>query len=177
MKLWCDEPGKVVLIGQGPTAETDGHPPFSGRIGRTVATLMGIRQGELCTHFALANLFESWQGTSRFGDGDAFAIDAARKRARKAAVQLRGRQVVLFSASLARAFEVEPRDILMTFRTEPRSKIVVAYVPHPLAVHTWWADRANHARACEFLEGLVDVRWGARSGSINRTPRNLNEIE
>ena len=175
IKIWCDEPGKLVLISPGPTEDTDGHPPFSGRFGRTVAELAGVRHGDLCKHFALANLFDEWQGPSRFGNGDAFPTELARSRAHYARKRLRRRKVVLFGANLTQAFQLEPPQLLTTFRTS--EKLVVAYVPHPLGVPIWWADRTNQARVRIFLEGLVGVRWGIDGGSIPSTARHLNEIE
>lgn len=153
MKVWCDVPGKIVLIGQAPSKETDGGVPFSGRSGRRIADLMGIRQAELGVRFALANVLDAWPGPSRFGKGDAFPLDAARLEVARLRRKLVGRRLVVFGASVAKVFGYDPREILLRFLSSDSGAI--AYVPHPSGVNTWWNESANVAQAQRFLQSLL----------------------
>lgn len=161
MKVWCDAPAKIVLVGQAPSRETDGEVPFSGRSGRRIAELIGIRHAELGDRFALANVFDSWPGPSPHGKGDAFPMAEARLAAERMQRRLVDRRLVFFGASVAKAFGHDPREILLRFSAAPGYQerlaggAAVAYVPHPSGVNAWWNDPANEAQARRFLRSLT----------------------
>ena len=158
MKIWFDGPEKPLLIGQAPSRDTDGMPPFSGRSGKRIAMLMGISHDELRVRFALANILDSWPGKQ--GNGDAFPLELARKRGWQARTALKQRRVVAFGASVIKVLGYEPDDLMLlrfAYREAGNGKTAIAYVPHPSGVNRWWNDPDNAKRAQQFLYKLA--RW------------------
>lgn len=93
---------KILFVGQAPSRDTDGQPPFTGRSGRKLAKLCGISHAEFLNAFELVNLLERWPGKS--GKGDAFPMAEARLVA--ASLDFRNRPlVVLVGRNVARAFD------------------------------------------------------------------------
>lgn len=163
--IWHDEPGKVVLLGQAPSRDTDGGEPFSGRSGRRIAELMGIEHHELGKRFALANVFDRWPGPSGRGKGDAFPVKRARTLACAMRQGLRGRRVVAFGSQVARILIHDDRgeEWILPFgdcdwpqlMNDEKPELLLALVPHPSGVNRWWNERDNVARAQRFLRSLV----------------------
>jgi uracil-DNA glycosylase len=92
---------KILFVGQAPSRDTEGGPPFSGRSGRRLASLCGLAHSDLPKMFDLANLLDRWPGKA--GKGDAFPLEEARAGA--ARLDLSGRPlVVLVGRNVARAF-------------------------------------------------------------------------
>lgn len=91
---------KVLLVGQAPSRDTCGGPPFSGRSGRRLADLAGVEHSRLGEVFALVNLLDRWPGKN--GRGDAFPMSEARAAAARLDLSKHD-VVVLVGRNVARA--------------------------------------------------------------------------
>lgn len=136
---------RVLLVGQAPSRDTCGGPPFSGRSGRRLADLAGVKHDELREVFALVNLLDRWPGKN--GRGDAFPMGEARAAAARLDLSKHD-VVVLVGKSVARAFGIGEAE----YFAERVGGVFV--VPHPSGVNRWWNDAANEERARRFMEEL-----------------------
>lgn len=161
MKPW------YALVGEAPSSSTDGEPPFSGRSGRRLAELIGIRFEDLPCFFELHNLFDRYPGSN--GKGSDFPLDLARDRARELAPKLVPhalpyRRVILAGHRVAQAFGLgtpDPtgNDLMTWVSSVPRltapelaeRDFIYAVVPHPSGVNQWWNEPGNVQRAARFL--------------------------
>ena len=138
---------KPLLIGQAPSRDTDGGPPFSGRAGRRLAKACGVE--DLGDVFDMVNLIDRFPGKA--GKGDRFPAKLARERA--AALELGDHELVVFGGrAVAQAFDVHRNPFLKWFRFGGRS---AAIIPHPSGIVTWWNSPENQRRARRFLRRHV----------------------
>lgn len=146
-----------VLVGEAPSRDTEGRPPFSGRSGRRLAELLGE---DLDEAFLLENLLQRWPGPASSGKGSAFPLGPARKSARRLVREYRGRRFVLVGWRVAAAFGVPVHvarplrwygDWAHSLDGSGAGAGSFAVLPHPSGVNLWWNDPANVERARRFL--------------------------
>lgn len=144
-------------MGQAPSRDTQGRPPFSGRSGRRLAELAGIAPEHLFWYFDVANLVGYWPGKN--GHGDAFPRKVARELAARTVIA--HDRVVFVGRNVATAFRCEKPfpgycrwfDFLSGERV-----IKAAVIPHPSGVNRWYNDGGNEASVQDFLRTLVQVK-------------------
>ena len=93
---------RITFVGQAPSRETDGKPPFTGKCGRFLAELLGTTQEQMLKDFDFLNVLDHWPGASF--KGDKFPFSEAKIAAKNKLELLRGRVVVLLGHNVARAF-------------------------------------------------------------------------
>lgn len=152
---------RIAFVGQAPSRETDGKPPFTGKCGRFLAELLGTTQEQMLLDHDFLNVLDRWPGASI--KGDKFPIPEAKIAAKRKLEQLRGRVVVLLGHNVARAFECK------TFRyfewyeirnPENYADVVVpllTVVPHPSQVNRWWNREESRMVAEKFLRTLAST--------------------
>ena len=152
---------KPLIVGQAPSKDTDGRPPFSGRSGKRLAELLGVPHECLGELFDLANLVPTFPGKQ--GKGDAFPMDVARANA--ARLNPWGRPfVLLVGKQVAQACGFKHAsyfDLLFM------NNVSTFIVPHPSGVNRWWNDPANREKAEAFMRALPALRTAA-PGSASR---------
>lgn len=147
---------KLLLVGQAPSARTEGLAAFSGDSGRRIAKLLGDAQ--LAERVDAVNLLAWWPGRSLAGKGDAFPLADAREAATR---ELLGqhRVVLLAGRGVAAAFGVDA-DYFAWVRLYGRD---AAVIPHPSGVSYWWNQADNVLAAARFLAQAVErARRGGR---------------
>jgi hypothetical protein len=152
--------GKITLVGQAPSRETDGLGAFRGRCGRRLADLAGLTLDGLHEAADAVNLLGRWPG--RAGRGDAFPM--AEARAAAAAMSLEGR-AILVGRAVACAFGLRGLEPLRWVRS---GALEVAMVPHPSGLNAWWNSPENRSAAAAFLRGALAP--GPRPGLPRRRP-------
>ena len=145
-----DGVGRVALIGQAPARVMYGDRPFSGRSGKKISELAGVRFEDLGDHFALFNLLPRWPG--RQGDkGDAFPMREARQKASEMRTVRRYARVVFVGRKVAEAFR---------FKGEfcewgPWENSWAMVMPHPSGVNLWYNDKRNVLRMRRILRRVL----------------------
>jgi uracil-DNA glycosylase len=152
---------RVAIVGEAPSRETRGLPPFSGRSGSRLARLAELDPGALGDHFLLVNLLSGWPG--QCGKGSAFPVRRAARAADRvlpmimaegvALVVLAGRRV---QAALGLGGPGRPFLEWDHFAPWSQAGFSHAVLPHPSGVNHWWNDPANEALAGRFLRSLVE---------------------
>jgi uracil-DNA glycosylase len=151
---------RITFMGQAPSRETDGKPPFTGKCGKFLAELMGTTQEQMLLDHDFLNVLDRWPGASI--KGDKFPIPEAKIAARKKLEQLRGRVVVLLGHNVARAFGCEKFQYFQWYEIrnpENFEDVVVpllTVVPHPSQVNRWWNREESRMVAEKFLRTLAD---------------------
>ena len=82
---------RIQFVGQAPSRETDGKPPFTGKCGQFLAELLGTTQEQMLLDHDFLNVLDHWPGAGI--KGDKFPIPEAKVAARRKLEQLRGRVV------------------------------------------------------------------------------------
>lgn len=146
---------KPLLIGQAPSAETEGRPAFDGRSGRFLASLLGLPLPELFRRLEATNLIGRFPGKAvRPGKGDLFPTEEAKEAAAK--LDVTGREVLLAGKKVAAAFGLkkvgwfEPTKL---GKGERSAKVI----PHPSGVNRWWNDEKNREKAKKVLKKLLET--------------------
>lgn len=142
----------VLIVGQGPSASSEGLPPFdpSTYSGRKLCELAGVERAEELG--VVVNLLDRYPGRSRKGSkGDHFFAWKARQIAKKTPLH-RFDRVVLVGRNVARSFGVGDRPFLRWFEHRGTK---VSIVPHPSGVNHWWNDPRNVRRARRFVRRLA----------------------
>lgn len=141
----------VLVVGQAPSRDTDGHAPFTGRSGRRLAGLLGV--DALHDHVLVLNLVERWPGKA--GKGDAFPMAEARETA-GAVLALPDEpepwRLVLCGANVARAFglrDVRPLDVVVVGAKE------LLMLPHPSGINRWWNGDGHEQAASAVLRSFA----------------------
>lgn len=151
---------KLIFVGQAPSRETDGKPPFTGKCGRFLAELMGLTQEEMLRTHEFMNVLDHWPGASF--KGDKFPVPEARIAAKKKLEQLRGRTVVLLGHNVARAFDCKSFRYFEWYEIrnpENFSEVVVplmTIVPHPSGVNRYYNDPTKRLIVSKFLRTIAD---------------------
>lgn len=147
---------RLLFIGQAPSRETEGKPPFTGKCGKFLAEdLMGLSQEQMLRDHDFLNVFDHWPGKGI--GGDKFPMAEAKIRAKKMLDQLKDRTVVLLGANVARAFGAIRFKYLGVYelRHPDRPSEVISraltVVPHPSGVNRHWNNPKNREVAKSFL--------------------------
>lgn len=152
---------KILFIGQAPSRESDGQPPFTGKCGKFLAEeLLGVTQEQMLLDHDFINVLERWPGKSPLG-GDLFPMKDAMAAARGLLDKLVGRTVILLGNGVARAFGVRQFKYFNIYEMRhPENPNVVianfcAIVPHPSGKNRIFNVRANRDAASKFLRTLA----------------------
>lgn len=147
-------------MGQAPSRETDGLPPFVGKCGEFLSKLMGSTHEQMLLDHEFYNVFDRWPGKGL--GGDLFPIPEARRAAKKLVEKLRGRTVVLLGANVARAFNCKKFEYFCWYSyRDPANvaKVVIPHltvVPHPSQRNRIWNSVEARSAASRFLVELVE---------------------
>lgn len=150
---------KLTMIGQAPSRETNGKPPFTGKCGVFLASLMGISQEEMLAQHEMLNVLDYWPGKGL--GGDKFPMPLAKIAARKMLESLRNKPVILLGSNVARAFGAKRFRYLEHYEIrDPQhsSEIIVPFmvvVPHPSGVNRWWNRPESRDVARKFFGELL----------------------
>ena len=152
---------KFTFIGQAPSKETEGLPPFVGKCGAFLASLMGMTQAEMLAQHEFLNVLNYFPGKGI--NGDKFPMTEAKIRAREMLATLRGKNVVLLGANVARAFNCAKFAYLTVYEfrdPEHMATVLVpwmAVVPHPSGVCRHWNRPENRDAARKFFSTWVSA--------------------
>lgn len=158
---------KLLFIGQAPSQESDGQPPFTGRCGKFLASLLDTTQDKMLEDYDFVNVFERWQGKDV--GGDKFPHLEASVKAKAMIPSLSGRTVVLLGHNVARAFGAQGFRYFeyYTIRNpQKREQIIVplmSVMPHPSGRVRYWNIPDNRELARKFLNSL----------KVQTKPRNV----
>lgn len=150
---------KLLFIGQAPSKETEGKPPFVGRAGALLASLMDTTQEKMLEENDFINVLNFWPGKGI--GGDKFPMDQATEAAKKIVPQLRGRIVILLGSNVARAFGVksfkyaEYYEIRNPDRPSEILVPTIAVIPHPSGVNRYYNNPNNRFFIAGFLKGAA----------------------
>lgn len=147
---------RIQFVGQAPSQETDGQPPFTGKCGVFLANLLGLTQKEMLEQHDFINVLDHWPG--RGVGGDKFPLIQAKTAARDKLEMLREKPVViLLGNNVARAFGATQFRYFTYYEirnpVNPSDIIVkrMAVVPHPSGVNRLWNIPGNRETASKFL--------------------------
>ena len=153
---------RLLFIGQAPSRETDGQPPFVGKCGKFLAEeLLGMPQAEMLEKFDFYNVLERWPGKGI--NGDLFPLTKAKVGARGLVEKMAGRTVILLGNNVARAFGVQAFQYFRWYDVRhPDSPAVViakrcAIVPHPSGRNRIFNLQSNRLVARKFLMDAMAV--------------------
>lgn len=140
---------RPLIVGEAPTAETEGRPAFHGRCARFLERAAGLPEGGLRAAFRATNLLE--RPPARQGKGHAFPWREAAPAAERVLARTRG-PLIVAGKRAARAFGLSDPQYLRWTRVGGRR---VAVIPHPSGINRWWNDPANRGAAEAFLRGAA----------------------
>lgn len=147
-------------MGQAPSKETDGLPPFTGKCGKFLAEMLGLTQEEMLQRHDFINVLDAWPGKGV--GGDKFPMAQAQTAAREKLNLLRDKPVViLLGNNVARAFGAKSFTYLSWYEIrnpDKMSDVVVprmAVVPHPSGVNRYWNNPNNRATVRKFFDYLI----------------------
>jgi uracil-DNA glycosylase len=149
---------KYLFIGQAPSRETEGKPPFTGKCGSFLAGLMGLTQEEMLATHDFLNVLDHYPGKGV--GGDKFPMVEATVKARKMLPTLRGRSIILLGANVARAFGAKQFSYLTQYEIrnpENLADIIVPWmvvIPHPSGINRHWNKPANRDVVRKFFSSL-----------------------
>lgn len=149
---------RICFIGQAPSRETDGKPPFTGKCGKFLAELLGTTQEQMLVDHDFVNVIDYWPGKGP--NGDKFPMTEAKIRARAMLKTLSDRTVVLLGANVARAFGASKFEYFSRYQIlDPETKKVVVsqmtVIPHPSGINRKWNDPEIRIYAYKFLTHLA----------------------
>lgn len=151
---------KILFVGQAPSKETDGKPPFTGKCGRFLADLLGKTQEQMLKDHDFINVLDHWPGKGI--GGDKFPIQEARIAAKKKLDLMHGRLCVLLGHNVARAFGCSQFRYLEWYEIrnpENFAEIVVplmTIVPHPSGVNRYYNDPDKRLIVSKFLRTIEE---------------------
>lgn len=144
---------RPLVVGQAPSADTDGRPPFCGRSGARLAELLGVEHRQLGQLVDLVNLLERWPGKSPTGRGDAFPYDQAAAAAAMLLAVTPHDRVIVCGRGVWRALGLHG-DVEPLGRGYAAGRLFLN-LPHPSGLCRWWNDPANVDRAGAVLRHFV----------------------
>ena len=151
---------RVAIVGEAPSRETRGMPPFSGKSGARLAQLAGLEPDALGDAFLLVNLLRGWPG--QCGKGSAFPVPRGARAGDRVLPMLMAERVALVvlagrRVQAALGFGDADRPFLEWDHFAPWSPrgFSHAVLPHPSGVNHWWNDPANETAARAFLRPLA----------------------
>ena len=142
---------KPLVVGQAPSRATDGRPPFSGRTGANLASLLGVPHRELLRLVDVVNLLPRWPGKA--GRGDRFPIAEARAAAAMLLAVAPHDRIVAVGANVARALDIDGEGL----RTVSNGRRAFLVVPHPSGLNRWFNEPENVAEASRALRAFVSA--------------------
>lgn len=150
---------KITFVGQAPSRETDGQPPFTGRCGAFLANLMDMTQEEMLREHAFLNVLDKWPGKGL--GGDKFPMVQAMTAAKEKLELLRKKPlVVLLGNNVARAFGAKDFSYFSWYEIRNPENITdvvvprMSVVPHPSGVNRHWNRAENRDIARKFFHYL-----------------------
>lgn len=150
---------RIQFVGQAPSRETDGKPPFTGKCGRFLAELLGTTQEQMLLDHKFINVLDSWPGKGI--GGDKFPMPAAKISARKKLMGLKGKLCILLGNNVARAFDCKQFQYFSWYEIrnpENFSEVIVPWmtiIPHPSGLVRHWNNPDNRLLAAKFLQGIA----------------------
>lgn len=150
---------RITFVGQAPSRETDGKPPFTGKCGKFLAELMGTTQEQMLNDFTFINVLDKYPGKHPI-KGDLFPLPEAKASARKKLEQLRGNVVVLLGYNVAKAFGAEKFRYLELYELRSQENFadvvvpIMVVVPHPSQISRYWNKRENVDAVKKFFKKL-----------------------
>lgn len=151
---------RLLMIGQAPSRETDGLPPFVGRCGKFLAEqLLGTTQELMLQNHDFVNVLDRWPGAGI--GGDKFPIPEAKVAAQKLLSQMSGRVVVLLGHNVARAFGVQKFNYMQWYEVRnPENLSIVmcnraGIIPHVSGRVRAWNLAKNREAAAKFLREAI----------------------
>ncbi len=153
---------RIQFVGQAPSQETEGKPPFTGKCGKFLAeVLLGTTQEQMLKDHDFINVLDYWPGKGL--GGDKFPMDKAQAEAQKKLDILRNKRVViLLGNNVARAFGAKSFSYLSWYeiRNPQNSNDVIvprmAVIPHPSGINRYWNRPENRTVVAKFLKYIVD---------------------
>jgi uracil-DNA glycosylase len=149
-----------ILVGEAPSRDTEGLPPFSGRSGACLEELLGRPLRE---RFVVVNVLGRWPGRQGSEKGSAFPrLEAARGALRLAEEYAASSRRWVFCGWRVRDAFAAALGVHWTSQRYLRWEWLrdhdgmfgvetYAVLPHPSGVNLWWNDPANVERARRFL--------------------------
>ena len=150
---------RLMFVGQSPSRETEGLPPFVGKCGQFLAELMGTTQEQMLLDHDFINVLDHWPGKGL--NGDKWPLTEATVAAQKKLESLRGRTVVLLGKNVARAFNKGLWRYLEWYEIRSPKNLAdvvvpaVTIVPHPSGVNRYYNNPDNKAIVSKFLQMLA----------------------
>jgi uracil-DNA glycosylase len=150
---------KLLIVGQAPSRETEGKPPFTGKCGAFLAELMGTTQDEMLEANEFINVLSHWPGKGI--NGDKFPVTEATISAQKLLPTMRGRRVILLGANVARAFGAKNFRYFERYEIRNPAKIsdtivpFMVVVPHPSGRNRYWNKPEHRENAKKFFRYLT----------------------
>jgi uracil-DNA glycosylase len=147
---------RLLFVGQAPSQDSDGQPPFTGKCGKFLAeTLLNTTQEQMLLDHDFMNVFDRWPGKGI--NGDKFPMREAKDRVPYLVEKLRDRVVVMLGHNVATAFGAKGFTYLTWYEIRnPKNvndvivpKMVV--VPHPSGINRYWNVPSNRLIASKFL--------------------------
>lgn len=148
---------RPVFIGQAPSKHGDPRYPLTGRPGRRLAELASMVPMEFYLSTVRVNILPEYAGEN--GQGDAFPMPEARRRALQLAPKLDKRTVVFVGRRVAEAFGCRQGwfkwDECYVDVAGHVVAIRYAAIPHPSGRNRFWNDPRNVQEARTFMSGLM----------------------
>lgn len=151
---------RLLFVGQAPSRESEGNPPFTGKCGKFLAELMGTTQEQMLLDHDFINVLDHWPG--RDLTGDRFPPREARVAAKAKMGQLRGRVVVMLGHGIVRAFGSTQFRYLQWYELRHPDNFAdvvskyVTVVPHPSGVNRYFNKIDNRLIVGKFLGMLIE---------------------
>jgi uracil-DNA glycosylase len=147
----------LCFVGQAPSRETEGKPPFVGKCGKFLAELLGTTQQQMLLDHDFVNVLDYYPG--RGVGGDKFPRIEARNAAKHKLELIRGRIVILLGNNVARAFGAKSFEYGEWYMIkDDDGKVAVdrmSVIPHPSGINRYYNDPLNRAGVSQFLKGLA----------------------
>lgn len=151
---------RIQFVGQAPSQETDGKPPFTGKCGKFLANLLGTTQEQMLEDHDFINVLDRWPGKGI--GGDKFPLIEAQTAAKAKLELLRDKPfVILLGNNVARAFGAKAFTYLTWYEIrnpENFADVVVprmSVVPHPSGVNRYWNSPKARDAARRFFNSIT----------------------
>ena len=153
---------KLLFVGQAPSKETDGQPPFIGKCGKFLAELLGTTQEQMLQEHDFINILDNWPGKGI--TGDKFPMQEAKIAARKKLSIMEGRTCVLLGRNVATALGCKQFQYFWWYEIHDPVDFDICVVkqaiiiPHPSGVNRHWNKEENRLIATKFLRMLASIK-------------------
>lgn len=147
---------RLLFVGQAPSQDSDGQPPFTGKCGKFLAeALLHTAQEQMLIDHDFMNVFDHWPGKGI--NGDKFPMLEARDRVPYLIERLRDRVVVFLGHNVATAFGAKGFKYLTWYEIRNPKDIKDLIVPRMVVVpcpsdsNRHWSSPTNRMIASKFL--------------------------